>query len=95
MKMWGYDHLQLWRSLLLEGAILLTVGCLDGALLGIYGHALADRWLKLTTDFPAPFIVGAEQIILTLALVIGIALLVVSLPGYAAAQVPPSVSFQE
>ncbi|HXC24167.1 MAG TPA: FtsX-like permease family protein, partial [Solirubrobacteraceae bacterium] len=52
MKMWGYDHLQLWRSLLFEGAILLTIGCFDGTLFGIYGHAFADRWLRLTTDFP-------------------------------------------
>ncbi len=95
MKTWGYDNLQLWRSLLLESAILLTIGCLDGALLGIYGHALADRWLKLTTDFPAPFAVGVEQVIITLALVTCIALAVISLPGFAAARVSPSVSFQE
>ena len=95
MKAWGYDDLQLWRSLLLEGTVLLIVGCLDGALLGIYGHALADRWLKLTTDFPAPFAIGAGQIIFTLALVICIALAMISLPGFAVARVSPSVSFQE
>ncbi|HXQ00119.1 MAG TPA: FtsX-like permease family protein, partial [Solirubrobacteraceae bacterium] len=95
MKTWGYDDLQLWRSLLLEGIVLLSIGCLDGALLGVYGHALADRWLKLTTDFPAPFTVGVEQIILTLALVVCIAVAVISLPGIAAARVSPSVSFQE
>ena len=71
------------------------MGCLDGALLGIYGHALADRWLKLTTDFPAPFAIGAGQIIFTLALVICIALAMISLPGFAVARVSPSVSFQE
>jgi putative ABC transport system permease protein len=95
MKTWGYDHLQLWRSLLLESAILLSIGCVDGALLGVYGHALADRWLRLTTDFPAPFAIGAEQVVLTLALVVCIALAVIALPGFAAARVPPSVSFQE
>jgi putative ABC transport system permease protein len=95
MKTWGYDQLQLWRSLLLEGAILLTIGCVDGALLGVYGHALADRWLRLTTDFPAPFTVGAEQVILTLAFVVCIASAVIALPGFIAARVSPSVSFQE
>jgi putative ABC transport system permease protein len=95
MKTWGYDHFQLWCSLLLEGAILLSIGCVDGALLGVYGHALADRWLRLTTDFPAPFSIGAEQVLLTLALVICIALTVIALPGFAAARVAPSVSFQE
>lgn len=95
MKTWGYDHLQLWRALLLEGGILLTIGCFDGVVLGIYGHALADRWLRLTTDFPAPFAVGPELLILTLAIFLCIALLVISLPGLAAARVSPSVSFQE
>ena len=95
MKVWGYDNWQMWRSLLLESAVLLAVGCLDGALLGVYGHALADRWLQLTTDFPAPFAFGAEQIVITMALVVGIALSVMSLPGFAAAQVSPDASFQE
>jgi putative ABC transport system permease protein len=95
MKTWGYDHLQLWRSLLLESAIVLAVGCADGAILGVFGHALADRWLALTTGFPAPFAVGGLPVLLPLALVAGIALAVVALPGLAAAQVPPSVSFQE
>jgi putative ABC transport system permease protein len=95
MKTWGYDHLQLWRSLLLESAIVLAVGCADGTILGVYGHALADRWLRLTTDFPAPFAVGGPQVLIPLAVVAGIALAVIALPGLAAAQVSPSVSFQE
>ncbi len=95
MKTWGYDHLQLWRSLLLESAIVLSIGCVDGAVIGVYGHALADRWLRLTTDFPAPFAVGGPLVLLPLAFVAGIALAVVALPGLAAARVSPSVSFQE
>jgi putative ABC transport system permease protein len=95
MKTWGYDHLQLWWSILLESAILLVIGCSEGAILGLYGHALADRWLRVTTDFPAPFAIGGSQVFLTLALILGIAIAVVAVPGFSAAQVPPSVSFQE
>ncbi|MGH2854347.1 MAG: FtsX-like permease family protein, partial [Solirubrobacteraceae bacterium] len=95
MKTWGYDHLQLWRSLLLESAIVLAIGCANGTILGVYGHELADRWLRLTTDFPAPFAVGGPQVLIPLAVVAGIALAVIALPGLAAAQVSPSVSFQE
>ncbi len=95
MKTWGYDHLQLWRSLLLESAIVLAVGCVNGTILGVYGHELADRWLRLTTDFPAPFAIGGPQVLIPLAVVAGIALAVIALPGLIAAQVPPSVSFQE
>ncbi len=95
MKIWGYDHIKLWRSLLLESVILLVVGCVDGAILGLYGHTLADRWLSATTDFPAPFAIGGAQVFLTLAVMVGIAVAVLAVAGFSAAQVSPSVSFQE
>ena len=95
MKTWGYDYLQLWRAILLESAILLVIGCTEGAVLGLFGHALADRWLRLTTDFPAPFAIGGSQVLVTLLLIVGIAIAVVAVPGFSAAQVPPNVSFQE
>lgn len=95
LKTQGFDRWQLWRSLLFESAILLSIGCVDGAVLGIYGHALANRWLRLTTGFPAPFAVGEVGLLITLALVVGIALAVIALPGYRAAAVPAQATFQE
>jgi putative ABC transport system permease protein len=95
LKIQGFDHRQLWRALLLESLILLGIGCADGILLGIYGHALASRWLELTTGFPAPFSLGGSQVLITFALVTGIAIFVVALPGYTAARVPARTSFQE
>jgi putative ABC transport system permease protein len=95
LKIQGFDHHQLWRALLLESLILLGIGCADGALLGVYGHALASRWLELATGFPAPFSLGGLQVLLTFALVTGIAIFVVAFPGYTAARVPVSTSFQE
>lgn len=95
LKTQGFNSRQLWRSLLLESAVVLGVGCADGAILGIYGHALAGRWLKLTTGFPAPFSLGEIGLLLTIALVGGIALSVIALPGFSAARVSPEVSFQE
>ncbi len=95
LKTQGFDRWQLWRSLLFESAILLSIGCVDGAVLGIYGHALANRWLRLTTGFPAPFAVGEVGLLLTLALVVGISLAVIALPGYTAAAVPAQATFQE
>ncbi len=95
LKTQGFNSRQLWRSLLLESAVVLAVGCADGAILGIYGHALAGRWLKLTTGFPAPFSLGEVGLLLTIALVGAIALSVIALPGFSAARVSPEVSFQE
>lgn len=95
LKLQGFDRRQLWRALLAESAFVLGIGCLVGALLGEYGHALAGRELRLTTGFPAPFAPGGLQVLLTLALVAGIAMLVIAVPGLLAAQVPARASFQE
>jgi putative ABC transport system permease protein len=95
MRIWGYDRLQLWRSVLLESAILLTIGCSVGAAFGLYAHAIGTRYLRVSTGFPAPFSVGAVQIVITLVLLGGISLAVIALPGMAAARVSPTTAFQE
>ena len=95
LKIQGYATAQLWRAMLLESAIVLSVGCAVGAAAGVYGHALATRWLRLSTGFPAPFTVGLERVFLTLLLLGIIAIAVISLPGLAAARAPARTSFQE
>jgi len=95
LKIQGYDTAQLWRALLLESAIVLGIGCAVGAVLGIYGHALASRALIRITGFPAPFSLDIQQIAVTLALVASIAMTVIALPGLLAARVPARVSLQE
>jgi len=95
LKIQGYSTAQLWRALLLESAVVLGVGCGVGAAFGIYGHALAARWLRISTGFPAPFTVGLPGVFLTLGLLAIIALTVISLPGLAAARAPARTSFQE
>jgi len=95
LKIQGYDTIQLWRALLLESAIVLGVGCTIGAMFGVSGHALASRWLRLHTGFPAPFSIGFASVFLTFSLLAIIALGVISLPGFAAARAPARTSFQE
>ncbi len=84
----GFDRWQLWRGFLIEAGVLVSIGCADGAILGIYGHALANRYLRLSTGFPAPFGLGVLHVVLTLLIVAGVFLAVIALPGYAAAGVP-------
>lgn len=91
----GFGRRQLWRGLLLECAVILGIGCVDGVILGLYGHALADRYLRLGTGFPAPFSFGEAQALLTLVVVVGIALVIVAVPGYSAAGIPAEASFQD
>src|SRR5690606_19621797 len=66
LKVQGFDARQLWRALLIESAIVLGIGFAVGAVVGIYGHLLASRYLETTTGFPAPFSLAAQQLLLTL-----------------------------
>jgi putative ABC transport system permease protein len=95
LKAQGFDRMQLWRAIILEASVLMLIGGVDGTLFGVYGHALASRWLKQSTGFPTQFSLAEVQVLATLALVIGIALLVIMLPGFSAVQVPARESFQE
>jgi putative ABC transport system permease protein len=95
LKIQGYHPRQLWGGLLLESGVMLGVGSCMGALVGIYGHALAGDWLTITTGFPAPFSIGVARVFLTLALITSIALAVIALPGVLATRVSVRVSLQE
>ncbi|HEX4466954.1 MAG TPA: FtsX-like permease family protein [Solirubrobacteraceae bacterium] len=91
----GFNTAQLWRSLLLESALLLGTGCADGVILGVFGHAFASRWLEASIGFPAPFSLGLTLVLATVGLLICVALVAVALPGVAAARVTPTAGFQE
>ncbi|HEV3093131.1 MAG TPA: FtsX-like permease family protein [Solirubrobacteraceae bacterium] len=95
LKIQGYHAGQLWLGLLIESVVMIALGSLVGAAVGVYGHALAAHWLTITTGFPAPFSIGGAHVFLTFALVTAIATAVISLPGMAAARVPPRMSLQE
>lgn len=95
LKVQGYDTSQLWRAVLIESGVTIGVGAFVGALFGIGGHALAGRFLQLSTGFPAPFSVGSMQVLLTIALFWAIALAVIAMPGMVAARVSPRTVLQE
>lgn len=95
LKIQGFDHRQLWRSLLLETGFVLCIGSATGALAGVYGHFLLSRWLERVSGFPAPFSPWDAPALGALALVAAVALVVAALPGYAAVRVPPRAVFQE
>jgi putative ABC transport system permease protein len=95
LKVQGARRSQLWRAMLFETGLLVTVGCLVGAVLGIYGHLLAGRFLRTTTGFAAPFSIETIQLVVAIGLVAGVALAISAVPGYLAAGVPARASFRE
>lgn len=90
-----YRRRELTAILLAETAIVLATGCAIGTAVGLLGHWLLDRWLKLTTGFPAPWSLGLAQAIETLAFVGIAALLLAVAPSYASANVTLRAAPQE
>jgi putative ABC transport system permease protein len=85
----GFRKPVLWRWLLWESALLLGVGCLTGAVFGIYGQLLLSHALASVTGFPISFGVEAFVALTTFALVSAAAVLVIAIPGYLLVRVRP------
>jgi putative ABC transport system permease protein len=95
LKLEGFPHGELWRTILLESLLLLAVGCLTGAALGLYGQQLLDRALANVIDFPVVYSLAGVSALVSLVVVTAAALAIVALPGYLAAGVAPAVALQE
>ena len=95
LKLEGLARAELWRTILLESLLLVGVGCLTGAIFGLYGQQLADRALADTINFPVVHSVTALAGLESLALVSATALAILALPGYIAACVPAAMALQD
>ena len=85
----GFRKLVLWRWLLWESALLLGVGCLTGAVFGVYGQLLLSHALASVTGFPITFGVEAFVALTTFTLLSAAAVLVIAIPGYFLVRVRP------
>jgi putative ABC transport system permease protein len=95
LKLEGFPRGELWRTILLESVLLLAVGCLTGAIFGLYGQQLLDRALANVVNFPVVYSIAALSALTSLAIVTVTALLIIAIPGYLAAGVPPAVALQD
>jgi putative ABC transport system permease protein len=95
LKLEGLPRADLWHTILLESLLLLGVGCLTGAIFGLYGQQLADRALAQTINFPVVYSLTVPAALSILALMIATALAILALPGYLAASVPASLALQD
>jgi putative ABC transport system permease protein len=93
-KVQGFRERQLRRILLLEALTVVSLGAALGAAAGMLGHFLCDRWLELTTGFPAPFSLQLDVALASAGPVILAAIVFVAVPGYLATRVAPGMGFQ-
>ena len=95
LKLEGFSRGELWRTVVLESVVLLAVGCLPGALFGLYGQQLLDRALASVINFPVVYSLAVPAAALSLALVTAAAAAIVAVPGYLAADVAPALALHD
>jgi putative ABC transport system permease protein len=94
LRIHSFSPRQLRVILLYESILVLGTGAIVGALAGIYGHLLSDRFLRLTTGFPAPFAIGGGHTLQTILIIVLAALAALAIPAYAASQVSPQLALE-
>jgi putative ABC transport system permease protein len=95
LKLEGFPRDELWRTILLESILLLAVGCLAGAVFGLYGQQLLDRALANVINFPVVYSVAVVSALVSLVIVTAAAAAIVAIPGYLATGVAPAVALQD
>lgn len=94
MKIEGYGTGELWRSLLLEAAMLMGAGCLVGAAFGLLGQSLLSRTLTVVTGFPVDYSTAALGALLSCAAVTLVAVMIIAAFGHRAARIPAETALR-
>lgn len=95
LRIEGANPARLWRVLLIEAAIILIAGSLTGAVIGIYGQAAIDSYLKHVTGFPvASFTTSVRPIEVFLIVTVSV-ILVTMIPSLLASRVPATLALDE
>ena len=96
LKLSGFGDGEVWRTLVLESAIVLGIGCSIGAVFGLLGQFMLTRWLGDVDRLPdAATRRPAGSRLATFAGVTLVAVGVAALPGLAAARVAPTPAAPE
>jgi putative ABC transport system permease protein len=95
LRIQSFRPSQLRGILLCESALVLATGAATGAAAGLYGHSLFDRYLRHATGFPAPFSTAAPQILATIGVIVGTALIALAVPALIASRAPARLALQE
>jgi putative ABC transport system permease protein len=95
LRLEGATRRRLQVVLLVESTLMLTAGCLTGAVAGLYGQVVIDGYLRDVTGFPVASVTTGQRPIEIFALVIVAVLAIVSLPGWIASGVPPTLALDD
>lgn len=91
----GTPQRRLRLILLTESTLMLSAGCLTGAVAGVYGQAVIDRYLKHVAGFPVAHLVTGWRPIEIFVLVIAATLAIAATAGWFASRVSPALALEE
>lgn len=89
LRLFGARPASLQAILLVEAALMLSAGCLTGALAGVYGQLVIDAFLRHVTGFPLASPAASARPLEVLALVLATALAAAAVPAWLACRVRP------
>ncbi len=95
LRVEGAKRSQLRGVLLIEALLMLSAGCVTGALAGICGQIVIDGYLKHVTGFPVASLTTGWRPLEIFAFVIVVVLAVAAIPGWFASRVPPTFALDE
>jgi putative ABC transport system permease protein len=95
LRLCGVSPARLRRILLVEAGLLLSAGCVTGALAGIYGEAIIDGYLARVTGFPVAGVAHDAWPLQIFALVVAAVMTAALVPIVIASRVSPSHALAE
>ncbi len=95
LRLAGVRPSRLRRILLTEATLMLSAGCVTGAVAGIYGQIIIDSYLKHVTGFPVANLAGSLRPLEIIALVIVVVMAFVAIPGWWASRTSPTLALDE
>ena len=95
LRLSGVRPRRLRAILLIEAALMLSAGCLTGALVGLYGELVIDRYLTHVTGFPVAGLTATARPIELLGVIAACVLALVAVPTWHASRVSPTFAFGE
>jgi putative ABC transport system permease protein len=95
LRLLGVKPHRLRLILSLEATLMLAVGCLTGAVIGVAGQLVLDGYLRHVTGFPVARMATGTRPFEIFALVLAAAFAIVAVPGWIASRVPPALALEE
>jgi putative ABC transport system permease protein len=95
LRLCGVSSARLRRILLIEAGLMLSTGCLVGALAGVLGQAIIDGYLGRVTGFPIATIAADARPFEVFALVVLVVFAAACAPIVFASRVSPSYALAE